>query len=165
MEAQQMTLRIKNREEGLASLSWADCAISLEEPGSQLRPIGDRHGIFCFEDSQDEEPTSPKQSDVQAILAHVASCRITLRSKLLIHCFAGLSRSPAVAWGVLVHLGLSPETALARVLRARPQAWPNTLVLHHFDEVLGLGGRLYDMGNLLDRAKTRGPAPWHRQRG
>lgn len=158
-----MNLRIRNREEGLASVVWADCAISLEEPGSRLRPFGDRHGIFCFEDSEDEEPTSPKRSDIHAILAHVASCKVSHGSKLLVHCFAGISRSPAVAWGVLVSLGLTPECARARVLRARPQAWPNILVLHHFDEILGLDGRLYELGRLMDRANTCDPAPWFRQ--
>ncbi len=35
--------------------------------------------------------------------------------KIYIHCNAGVSRSPTIAWLYLIHIGLSPEEAAAKV--------------------------------------------------
>jgi protein-tyrosine phosphatase len=36
--------------------------------------------------------------------------------KIYIHCVAGVSRSPTIAWLYLIHTGFSPEEAAARVI-------------------------------------------------
>ncbi len=37
------------------------------------------------------------------------------RHKIYIHCIEGVSRSPTIAWLYLIHTGLSPEDAFAKV--------------------------------------------------
>lgn len=69
---------------------------------------------------------------------------LTSADKLLVHCQAGISRSTAVACGVLCQHGLSPSEAIPFVLSIRPQAQPNLHVLRLFDEILGLEGKLFD---------------------
>lgn len=54
------------------------------------------------------------------------------------HCHAGVSRSPAAAWLVLVARGASPEAALAEVRRVRPEARPNARLLRLGADLLGV---------------------------
>ncbi|MEW5860630.1 MAG: HEAT repeat domain-containing protein [Cyanobacteriota bacterium] len=63
---------------------------------------------------------------------------------VLIHCFAGVSRSTAIAlivYAVLLGVG-KEESALAYVLKARPQAVPNPWIVELADEALGRNGKL-----------------------
>jgi len=66
--------------------------------------------------------------------------------KLLVHCHAGISRSTAVACGVLCQHGLTPSEAVKYVLSVRPIAFPNQHILTLFDELLGLSGQLVIAG-------------------
>jgi len=63
---------------------------------------------------------------------------------LLIHCWAGISRSTAGAFVVLCALNTnSDEHALARALRrASPTAYPNRRIVALADNVLGRNGRM-----------------------
>jgi predicted protein tyrosine phosphatase len=63
---------------------------------------------------------------------------------LLIHCWAGVSRSMASAFTILCdRLGLGHEIEIALAMRRRaPHASPNTLLVRHADEALGRGGRM-----------------------
>ena len=58
---------------------------------------------------------------------------------LHVHCYAGVSRSTAVASFVLASLTskLTDAQIVRQVLAARPQAVPNQLLLKHADELLG----------------------------
>ncbi|KIM48479.1 hypothetical protein M413DRAFT_62827 [Hebeloma cylindrosporum] len=48
------------------------------------------------------------------------------RGRILVHCSAGVSRSPTVVVGYLMKKrGMSPKVALGYVVRARPQVSPN----------------------------------------
>jgi predicted protein tyrosine phosphatase len=66
--------------------------------------------------------------------------------KLLVHCHAGISRSTAVACGVLCQHGLHPNESIKYILSIRPQALPNKHVLTLFDDILRLGGSLITAG-------------------
>ena len=63
---------------------------------------------------------------------------------LLIHCHAGMSRSPAMALAILADwLGEgSEEEAVRELLRIAPLCTPNRLVVETADRVLGWEGRL-----------------------
>ena len=63
----------------------------------------------------------------------------TSEFSLHVHCYAGVSRSTAVASFVLASLTLRLNDAqiVRQVLAARPQAVPNQLLLKHADELLG----------------------------
>ncbi|NGN40828.1 protein tyrosine phosphatase [Mesorhizobium sp. CGMCC 1.15528] len=72
---------------------------------------------------------------------------------LLIHCFAGISRSTASAY--IVASALSPhrdEVELANTLRqASPSATPNPRLIAVADDILGRGGRMVDAIRAIGR--------------
>jgi len=62
---------------------------------------------------------------------------------MLVHCWAGVSRSTAAAFVVACALSARPERELAQALRrASPSATPNPLIIRHADELLGRDGRM-----------------------
>jgi predicted protein tyrosine phosphatase len=66
------------------------------------------------------------------------------QSPLLIHCWAGISRSMASAFTILCdRMGADREIEIARAMRLRaPHAQPNRLLVQHADDALGRGGRM-----------------------
>ena len=65
-------------------------------------------------------------------------------SPLLVHCWAGISRSTAAAFIVLCALNEGrPEDELAQLVRSRgSHAHPNRLMVRHADSLLKRGGRM-----------------------
>src|SRR5258707_3406963 len=63
---------------------------------------------------------------------------------LLIHCWAGISRSMASAFTILCdRLGPGREIEIARAMRHRaPHAQPHRLMVRHADEALGRDGKI-----------------------
>ena len=63
---------------------------------------------------------------------------------LLIHCWAGISRSMASAFTILCdRLGPGREIEIACAIRQRaPHAQPNRLLVRHADEALGRDGKM-----------------------
>lgn len=63
---------------------------------------------------------------------------------MVIHCWAGISRSMASAFIILCdRLGPDREIEIARAIRARaPHAQPNRLIVTHADAALNRGGRM-----------------------
>ncbi len=85
------------------------------------------------------------------------------RAPLLIHCWMGVSRSPAAA--LIAALSLSPEQddmVLVRRLRAAsPYATPNARLVQIGDDILGRRGRLVDAARAIGRgAEADGNAPF-----
>jgi predicted protein tyrosine phosphatase len=74
---------------------------------------------------------------------------------LLVHCWAGISRSTAAAYIVLCdRLGVGAETEIAKALRIRaPHAYPNPLMVSLADRALGRGGRMIDAVNAIGRGE------------
>ena len=68
----------------------------------------------------------------------------TREKPLLIHCWAGVSRSTAAALITLCNLnpGLEPAIAAERLRKASPTATPNRRLISLADEMLGKGGAL-----------------------
>jgi len=65
-------------------------------------------------------------------------------SPMIVHCWAGVSRSMAASYIVLCdRLGPGCEQRAAKAIRERaPHAYPNALLVEHADAVLGRGGRM-----------------------
>ncbi|HTW34516.1 MAG TPA: hypothetical protein VMD53_07855 [Rhizomicrobium sp.] len=65
---------------------------------------------------------------------------------MLVHCWAGISRSMAAAYILLCdRLGPGLEEQIAKRLRARaPHAFPNPLLISHADEALARQGRMIE---------------------
>jgi predicted protein tyrosine phosphatase len=98
--------------------------------------------------------------------AHVADLIAFVRdwdqsAPLIVHCWMGVSRSPAAA--AITILALRPEEddlALAKRLRkVAPHATPNTRLIEIGDRMLGRGGRLVEAMKSIGRgAETDGRA-------
>ena len=91
----------------------------------------------------------PQQGNVPPARAHVDALLSFARDwdaskPLLIHCWAGISRSMASAYTILCdRLGPGREIEIARGMRQRaPHAQPNRLLVQHADDALGRGGKM-----------------------
>lgn len=74
---------------------------------------------------------------------------------ILIHCWAGISRSTAAAYAALcAHVPEEDELVLAQRLRAAsPTATPNRLIVAFADDILGRGGRMVDAVDRIGRGR------------
>ncbi|KAJ3535882.1 hypothetical protein NMY22_g6284 [Coprinellus aureogranulatus] len=87
-----------------------------------------------LEDSPTARIDSIFDSAVQIIHAALKSKKGA--GRILVHCQAGVSRSPAIVTGYLMKRnGLTLEEALGQVIRARPQALPNPGFLQQLKEM------------------------------
>lgn len=89
---------------------------------------------------------------------------------ILIHCQKGISRSTAAAGALLAALNPTQDEheIFDLVLRLRPAAWPNCLMIELADNVLGRRGQLLAaLGQLYHKQLDRHPslAPHLRQHG
>ncbi|HVL73404.1 MAG TPA: protein-tyrosine phosphatase family protein [Beijerinckiaceae bacterium] len=77
------------------------------------------------------------------------------RKPLVVHCWAGISRSTAAAF--VAACALAPhrsEAAIAQALReASPIATPNRRLVAVADEILGRGGRMVDAVDRIGRGR------------
>jgi len=98
-----------------------------------------------------EGMVAPDAGHVQALLDVVQAWQKD--APLLIHCYAGISRSTAAAY--IAAMALNPqsdETALARELRKQsPSATPNIRLIEIADEILGRNGRMGAAIKLIGR--------------
>jgi predicted protein tyrosine phosphatase len=87
-------------------------------------------------------PAPPGRRHIDALLEF--SRGWDARQPLLIHCWAGISRSMASAFTILCdRLGPNREIEIARAIRQRaPHAQPNRLLVRHADDALGRGGKM-----------------------
>ena len=76
-------------------------------------------------------------------------------SPLLIHCWAGISRSTAAAYIALCLFNRDEsEDVLAKILRFHaPEATPNPLLVAHADAILDRGGRMVAATAQIGRGK------------
>lgn len=79
----------------------------------------------------------------------------TAEGPLLVHCWAGISRSTAAAFILLCdRLGPGTEQAVAQALRARaPHAFPNPLLVAHADALLAREGRMVAAVKAIGRGR------------
>jgi predicted protein tyrosine phosphatase len=82
------------------------------------------------------------------------------RGPMVIHCYAGISRSTAAALISLSALNPdAPELLLARRLReASPTAYPNRLMIRLADSALGRNGRMIEAVESIGRGTVAGEA-------
>jgi predicted protein tyrosine phosphatase len=59
-------------------------------------------------------------------------------ARLLVHCHAGVSRSPATAIAILCAWGWPVEQAVEHIAKIRPVMWPNKWILELWGKELGL---------------------------
>lgn len=96
---------------------------------------------------------NPGEGHVASILDHVRAWDIG--SPLVVHCWAGVSRSTATAF--MASCLLNPEVGedrIAKTIRERsPTASPNRLLTAIADDMLGRGGRMVDAVDAIGRGE------------
>ena len=122
--------------------------ISLLDPETMIEtPYGiaqDKHLQVSVNDiaHHDHSLVPPGREHVENILNFIDGW--TPDDPILIHCWAGISRSTATALITLCKFNAeASEFALAQMLRdAAPHAHPNRLLIKHADDLMGREGRL-----------------------
>lgn len=119
--------------------------VSLLDPHSPFPHAPDvEHLRVKVNDITEETPgwTAPAESHVSEIIEFVS--RWPRSDPILIHCYAGISRSTATAFiTACVHNPRADEAEIAWALRrASPVAWPNRRIVALADAELGRGGRM-----------------------
>lgn len=134
-----MLLKITDKVKATKIYSEFDWIVSILDPGTLWESYGPHHLIVRFEDTEhpNEKELEVMKAGVKKILHFTEKCPAD--SKLLIHCHAGISRSPAMAWLILIQKGMTPQDAFHLVLKDRPSLWPNTVVLEIGSKILNLG--------------------------
>jgi predicted protein tyrosine phosphatase len=86
----------------------------------------------------------PNREHVEELLAFGRTLPGGDPSHLLVHCHAGVSRSTAAMAGLLLqaHPEASEDALLRHISLIRRQAWPNSIMIGHVDDILGREGRL-----------------------
>lgn len=127
-----------------------DAVITVEDPGIRVmkrlrfhkKPHPD-HLVLRFEDLDfhEENLAGP---DVHHVKASIAFGRLHVKSSLLVHCHAGVSRSTALALAILAdRMGDGEEdAAVASLLDIKPDAAPNLDMLSMADRILQRNGNL-----------------------
>ena len=121
--------------------------VSLLDPGTPFPALGyggDRHFQLSVHDIEEEMDgfDRPAHTHMQAILDFVQTW--DRADPMLIHCYAGISRSTATAFiTACVHNPSADERTIALALRnASPRANPNRRFVALADAALGREGRM-----------------------
>jgi len=151
MDSLQINIEVVSRQEANYILTSAEqCArvsflVSIGAPEDEL-PIGflnvaDRLRLL-FGDTVTAEHGAT-EADIQSLIDLAKKLKGS-NCNVLIHCEAGVSRSPAAALIMYTCLmGPGSETkAMQLVLQQRPFAMPNRRMVALADKLLGRGGRL-----------------------
>ena len=146
-------------------LSQIDDAVARHAPSHMLTLVGptvdvatppsieaDKHLRITLHDiaAPKDGHITPEADHVQQVIDFVQAWNAG--GPLLIHCWAGISRSTAAAFITLCMMeDQTPEEELAARLRAAaPFCLPNTLLVAHADRLLGRNGRMSEAIELLD---------------
>ena len=85
----------------------------------------------------------PVEADVERILEFGREFSSSEPLHLLVHCYAGVSRSTAASLILMAQANPGREAELfAELIEVRPRAWPNSRMIGFADDMLGCNGRL-----------------------
>lgn len=119
--------------------------LSPETPHPRFPQLAEgAHLRLTFHDVVEDSPgvEGPRMQDAERLVAFIRNWDKS--GPMLIHCWAGISRSTASAYAALcMSRPGEDELALARELRAAsPSATPNRLIVSQVDQLLGRNGRM-----------------------
>ncbi len=103
----------------------------------------DHHKVHLHDIREHQEGAiTPSETHVEPLIAFLKEWKPA--SPLLVHCWAGISRSTATAFiAACLHNEHADETDIAAAIAdASPTAYPNTLIARHADALMGRGGRM-----------------------
>lgn len=139
--------------------SQASHAISLLSPESNWPEFPslerDRHLRLSLHDITALSPglVPPGANDAKRLVDFIRGWDAS--SPMLIHCWAGISRSTASAFTAMCMMRpQEDEMKLAQELRdASPSATPNSLLVSHVDAILGRNGRMLEAVKSIGRGQ------------
>lgn len=121
--------------------------LSLLDPGAMIAPSdrvlpGEHFRIECHDTlATSSRQGFPNEEVVRKLLA--LGSRWSGRDRVLMHCVAAQSRSPAAAIILLAQKNPGYEDRIARLIAQKlPQSRPNPRLIEAGDRLLGLDGRL-----------------------
>jgi predicted protein tyrosine phosphatase len=146
--------------------TWKPDAVISIMDASHLAPSlqyrSERHLKLGFHDIQRPEAgrTAPSSQHIMDMLEFVNTRRKTGARRVLVHCMAGVSRSPAAAYIIAVCVrNEDPLRAATLLIQAAPFVTPNMLMVKHADQLSGWGGAMAQaLRSKTIGAQTRGPA-------
>lgn len=113
------------------------------EPSASGLCRPDRLLRLRFHDAIERSPgvKLPTVDDVARILEF--GSQLGYGARLLVHCHFGISRSTAAMAALIARdPSVDDREVFARLLRIRPRAWPNSLIVRHADHLLSRKGML-----------------------
>lgn len=145
-----------------------DMVLAIGEPGGMNYGRG-RVATSCnaFHDCSLPNPSYvyPTRPIMEGMLESIDRFLADDRCKtILVHCFAGVSRSTAAALTVLLRDGWSVKDAAEYVFKIRPIADPNRLMLGYIDQMFDLHGELHEIVSRLIFERTSGQWRYDRQK-
>ena len=116
---------------------WPTHIISLFN--KTLPYLGPQHLHLMFDDvyMPIANYITPLIEHVNQVFAFTAD--LTPQDRVLVHCLAGISRSTAMAIGILIQHGVGYLDAYDQIAAIRPQLAPNRLIIQYIDEHFALG--------------------------
>ena len=118
-------------------------SVERDESALPLHPAAGRHLVLDLDDvSEAASPGAPTLRHLDALMTFVD--RLPADAALVIRCPHGISRSTALALGLLAR-EVPPLRAAYLLHRLRPFACPNALLVRMWDELLGLDGDLVEV--------------------
>jgi predicted protein tyrosine phosphatase len=128
------------------------CIVSLLDETRAVKKQGDHHLIVEVSDVSVQsayypalllgtsKPIVPSSTHLQTVLDHTKN--LTDDDKVLVHCYAGQSRSTAMAIAICIQHGMPWKDAFHHIETARPVMMPNQKMIALIDEHFGLNGEL-----------------------
>ena len=113
---------------------------------------------FRFHDDivEREDRRPPLADDVAQVLEMGKALTGDEVSHLLVHCWAGMSRSTSIAMALMAQAAPGREAEIPQaLLEVRQPAWPNSRIIEMADVQLGAGGRLVDAKEEIFRRVVR----------
>lgn len=135
-------LKVVGLEEAnqLIEEGWPTRIIGLT--GDARDTLGPHHLHIVVSDVGVALPTAIYPTPEHLVMALDFTKDLTDDDRLLVHCFAGQSRSTAISIGILIDHGMGYADAFAHVETIRSILMPNRLFIQHIDDHFGLGGQL-----------------------
>lgn len=124
---------------------WPTRVVSIIDPNDEFKSHGKHHIVMQLHDIAshiNDSYITPTREHLEEILDFTKD--LTHDDKLLVHCHMGVSRSTAIACGILIQHGMSYEEAYEHVRSVRDCLLPNTLFVKYIDDKFGFNGKFVE---------------------